>query len=389
VGAEVAGGQLPISSRELSDLLLLLHRAAYNPAEVENFLAACGRYIDAISGAISVCEVRSGKWRYIGFVPSGNANAVYYEERYASADPVREAVARAAPHRFYLRNELLTPQMVANHPYFAEWYARLGYDDICVARFPVSNEYNCHFGFIRALGQPPFTRRELDFLELLLPHVEYAVAMHNRIDRLSIFADIAQEQLLQSGQGLIVLNAAGYPIYMNRVAARMQQDGSPLKVVDGQLQLPGDAGARFGELVRRCIAISRSQGMLTSGSLTVERAGASPLAVSVQPFRLRKEHLTVLASEGRAIVVLFDPDRPRLDIRKQLREMYHFSEAEADVCWRIGNGETVEDIAGAINATRETVRSQIKRVFAKTGVNRQPDLVRLVLLGPAGWNRVL
>jgi hypothetical protein len=28
-------------------------------------------------------------------------------------------------------------------------------------------------------------------------------------------------------------------------------------------------------------------------------------------------------------------------------------------------------------------------VFAKTGTNRQPDLVRLVLLGPAAWNRAL
>ena len=45
--------------------------------------------------------------------------------------------------------------------------------------------------------------------------------------------------------------------------------------------------------------------------------------------------------------------------------------------------QTVDEIVAATGSSRETVRSQMKRVFAKTGVNRQADLVRLVLLGSA------
>jgi DNA-binding CsgD family transcriptional regulator len=55
------------------------------------------------------------------------------------------------------------------------------------------------------------------------------------------------------------------------------------------------------------------------------------------------------------------------------------------VCWRLGNGDSVEQIADELGVSRETVRSQLKRVFAKTGTHRQAELLRLVLAGPVSW----
>jgi DNA-binding CsgD family transcriptional regulator len=149
------------------------------------------------------------------------------------------------------------------------------------------------------------------------------------------------------------------------------------------------ATERYEELVRICTTAARSNTILAGGSVPVPRKGASPVAVTVMPYRRQESFPTLIAGAGRVVVTIFDPDRPRLDSRTMLREMYRLSETEAEVCWRLGNGETLEEIALETDTTRETVRSQLKRVFAKTGTNRQPDLVRLVLLGPAAWNRAL
>lgn len=50
----------------------------------------------------------------------------------------------------------------------------------------------------------------------------------------------------------------------------------------------------------------------------------------------------------------------------------------------VASGLTVTQIARLRGVTTETVRGQIKTLFAKTGARRQAELVRLVL-SPGTW----
>lgn len=56
--------------------------------------------------------------------------------------------------------------------------------------------------------------------------------------------------------------------------------------------------------------------------------------------------------------------------------------------------DDINDVAARLSVSRETVRKQLKAVFAKTGVRRQSDLIALLanLLPnasqPGGWTRV-
>jgi DNA-binding CsgD family transcriptional regulator len=44
----------------------------------------------------------------------------------------------------------------------------------------------------------------------------------------------------------------------------------------------------------------------------------------------------------------------------------------------LGDGHAPRQIANTVGVTENTVRSQIKSIFTKTGVRRQSDLVRLL-----------
>lgn len=67
---------------------------------------------------------------------------------------------------------------------------------------------------------------------------------------------------------------------------------------------------------------------------------------------------------------------PSLD---QLRGLFDLSPAEARVAQGIAARCTVETIAARFGVSRETVRSQLKTVLAKTGTKRQLDLAVLLL----------
>ena len=59
--------------------------------------------------------------------------------------------------------------------------------------------------------------------------------------------------------------------------------------------------------------------------------------------------------------------------------LFDLSPAEARVAQKIVQGSSVEEIATDHKISRETVRNQLKAVFAKTGTSRQAELVGLVM----------
>ena len=83
----------------------------------------------------------------------------------------------------------------------------------------------------------------------------------------------------------------------------------------------------------------------------------------------------------RALVFVSDPEqrpRPKMDA---LKELYRLSPAEAQMAALLASGAALEEVASHQGITRETARTRLKQIFAKTGVSRQADLVRLILAG--------
>jgi DNA-binding CsgD family transcriptional regulator len=61
-----------------------------------------------------------------------------------------------------------------------------------------------------------------------------------------------------------------------------------------------------------------------------------------------------------------------------LTSLYNLTETEARLASGIAGGHSVESAAVSLHMRIATARSHLKSVFAKVGVNRQQDLVRLL-----------
>lgn len=376
----------PSGRNEFSALLLSLYGSAADVQSLSRFLAQCSLHVGAVSAALAVLEIDTNRWRYFDLYPGPVDVGRVYEANYAEEDPVKAALLRLPPRRFYLAHELCDETTRRTHPYWSEWFGKLGYGDICAARVPLGKHYSCHLGFVRATGAEPFGRVELEFLNLLLPHVEQLLQILEHMDRLKIMADLMQEHMVQSGAGCVVLNGEGIVNFRNRIARDLLREGSAIYQRNGSIHLAdADADARLGQLVKDCILASRHPNAMNSGMVAAPRPGGLPLSVVVLPYHAPSGAESVLEPRSSAVVMIYDPARPRMDPPRVLRELYRLSEAELRVCWRLANGETLDEIAAAEGVSRETVRSQLKRVFAKTGTSRQSELVRLILVGPTRW----
>ena len=118
--------------------------------------------------------------------------------------------------------------------------------------------------------------------------------------------------------------------------------------------------------------------------LRVTRSGyAAPLMLTISPYRGGAELLGSHSRRGNAVIMIHDPDRPRVEGGELVRRQFALSPQEADLVCAIADGSSLDEFARRSNRTLEAVRSQLKRVFRKTGTSRQSELVKLVLSGPA------
>jgi len=111
----------------------------------------------------------------------------------------------------------------------------------------------------------------------------------------------------------------------------------------------------------------------------------TPLSVLVSVAAQPVADTAFTRDTGLVTLIVTDPDRD-LEIEPAiLCDLYDLTPAEAELALAIANGVSPRKIADTREVTQETVRSQLKRVYSKTGTHRQTALVKMILLGPAGW----
>lgn len=85
----------------------------------------------------------------------------------------------------------------------------------------------------------------------------------------------------------------------------------------------------------------------------------------------------------RALVLMADRAGAVPRLGDAARDIYGLSAIEMRIVQGLVEGARLECIAAAGRTSVHTVRNQLKSIFIKVGVNRQADLVNLILRGPA------
>jgi DNA-binding CsgD family transcriptional regulator len=83
-----------------------------------------------------------------------------------------------------------------------------------------------------------------------------------------------------------------------------------------------------------------------------------------------------------ALVLLHDPGRHVRHPIKRLRALFGWTDAEARLAQGLLDGHRLAEIASSRRVSVETVRTQLRSLFKKTGVTRQSDLMRILLALP-------
>lgn len=156
----------------------------------------------------------------------------------------------------------------------------------------------------------------------------------------------------------------------------------------GQQMLEGGGPVRVSPVGRVAVRIEQAQSVLED---MLERAYAGPRAVGFVSDAMKltlvhmpKDHLSRYF-EGPSVMLMMEPptvSESLFDERK-FALAYRLTRAETRALAGIIDGSSVDEIASQTALSRETIRTQIKALYAKTGVSGEAELLRLVYSGRA------
>jgi DNA-binding CsgD family transcriptional regulator/PAS domain-containing protein len=232
---------------------------------------------------------------------------------------------------------------------------------------------------MRSKAAGPFGEREVTLLSELTPHLQSALRVHGRLSDLEKRLDGFTDALNQLAQGVLLVDANGRVTFMNRYAEEIVRAGEGLRSVNGIVDAahPNDS-----ERLHRSIAdVAGNPGSRFAGQvMTIRRSAVGrELSLTLAPVTSSGG-----GSGGRTAAIIFVTDPDRIPDRKA-RELEHLLEltpAEARLAKALAEGNTISRFAENAGVSMNTARSHLKRIFAKTGVSRQSDLVRLVAAVP-------
>lgn len=231
-------------------------------------------------------------------------------------------------------------------------------------------------------GIRPVSQSEVALLRELVPHLQTAVRLHQRIAGLETRLEYATAVLDRLPRALIVTDSSGRILHLNQRAEALLKSNSGLSAgADGLRAGSLHQTARLREFIARTASSVAGNGQHPGGVIQLQRVGHHPMKLQIAP---------LASSSGkmgrRPTVAIFvaEPERTAKPDPVLLGALLELTPAEARVTAAIAGGRTVQQFADEAGVSLNTTRTLLKRVFSKTGVSRQAELVRLALTSTAG-----
>lgn len=239
----------------------------------------------------------------------------------------------------------------------------------------------------RSRRQGHATQPEIEAFAAFRPHMVRALRIQGRLAALEQESSSAWSVIEDASFGIVVLTGERRIWRCNREAERIMAEGGE---IDGQgsklaARRPID-NAALQRLIAGAIETAQGRGRDAGvggggGSMALaKRAGPRPYAVLVAPVPERVAPLSLAAPA--VVVLLTDPDHAPETPAQLLRRVYGLTRKEAQLALALAGGATLVNAAEALRIAEGTARRHLAAIFARTGIHRQAELIRLILSLP-------
>ncbi len=280
--------------------------------------------------------------------------------------------------------DLVTDAEFQETEFYRDWCRYLDVFYIVGALFPAGSDALAVLGIHRSKSAGSYSDASTSLVAMFLPHLQRALRVRDKLRHAATHQCFSLEALDRIDTAAFLLVADGRILFSNKLGEQLLTIGRGIRSQNGHLVATTVADSmQLERLLREAHGVSidmRSR----QGVMAIQCAGGRSLHLLVAPLR----H-TLAGLQNPAAVVFVRDSARKLEATATLRALYGLTPTEAQVAQALVNGMTLGEIAAARRASVQTVRTQLKGIFGKTGTTRQAELVGVILRSVASMGDAL
>jgi DNA-binding CsgD family transcriptional regulator len=301
--------------------------------------------------------------------------ATNYQEQFFAMDPF----TNLPPGNVVIQQDLIPDEELIRSEYYLQYLEPIGVFHIMGVDTVEPDGLSARLRIARRREEPPFNESDKRLCELLVPHLQQAIQIHARLNRAESERDLYAGAVNQLDMATVILDEQERVLSTNPVATAILEQNDGISVVDQALQLGSRvANQQLRNMIGTTISAQRAGETGMARALRVPRPSGQPdfgLVVRTIPVSEWAEG----QSSPCVAIFISDPQGHDSASRALLGELFDLTPAESILAIKLARGLSLAEVSAEQNISQHTARAQLKSIFAKTGVARQAELVRLVL----------
>jgi DNA-binding CsgD family transcriptional regulator len=376
-------GRLPVSNETDAALVELLYDTVGNPSGWTTFLQALTA--ESYFNRATLHAVALDRGDISVQVNFDEAAVESYSRYYAALNPWLITPVKYPPGVVLTTDYVISYAELMQTEYYQDWCRPLDFD-IAVGINVLQDD--SHSMWVTAVGRRTDLERDRHIvgrLRRLATHLLRVAQLNQQLGGLetrTVAAEVALDRLTTA---LIVINRSGRVVHMNAAAGRIISNNDGLSVINNGLTTANqDQCQDLRRLMAGALRATKDIAAVPGGVARINRQSEQmPYEVLVTP--LSENALASSFCGPLAAVFIRDPEAKITASSDWLQRLYALTRAESRLMNALLAGDTLEKCAERFAVSKETLRSQLKSIFLKTGTSSQIELIRLGLRGLAAF----
>jgi DNA-binding CsgD family transcriptional regulator/PAS domain-containing protein len=303
-----------------------------------------------------------------------------YEEYYCQVDEWTSRFPKGVNLRVVQGEEIWPTDAILKSTFYNEFLKKVDVLRLACVAFCGPPGIFDGFSLYRGPHEDEFDRVELAQLDQVIPHLKTALYTRRKLLELESRVSDVETALDALTTALVLVDATGKILFANRNSRTLlaQRDG-----------LLSEGGRLTAQNSTDCIALRA----VVAGATSFATGKTAPHTRATLISRARKRSLQLVAvpcrpetltlpKKAAALVFITDPEQKTPATAETLRALFHLTRAEVKLAAVLLEGKSLSEAANLNQVGRETVRSQLKSIFQKTGTRRQSELIGLLVKLP-------
>jgi DNA-binding CsgD family transcriptional regulator/PAS domain-containing protein len=364
------------SAGELPEKLLdLIYDAAADDVLWPDVIAGIADFTGSVTGGL-FGHVISAKRVYFSHMTRFDEDCVQvYRERYVQ-NPLSLYMDKQPIGALVASDEIIPLTELKKTAYYHDVFRPQNISHLVMIPLENRRGFTAEFNMCRSERQGPFEAAQMATLRRLLPHMRRSTALGYRLEEYRALQRAEAQALDRLSAGVILLDRAARIILVNRAARRLGADTGPLRLRGGSIIARDPASSRrLDTLVQ---AVLRGMPAASMGLPHPDDGRLLTLFVCSVRSRDIDRFARLDMRDAAVMIFVFDPAAPGDVPPAWIMDAYGLTMAEARVALCVASAHSVAEIGAQLNISPNTVKTHLRHVFAKTGVNSQAELAGLI-----------